>query len=57
MIHEGLQYGFGEFYWRTKPRGVRNIFFVAFFCKRPINLKIFIFLNIPGKTFTGSLIN
>ena len=57
MIHEGLQYGFGEFYWRTKPRGVRNIFFVAFFCKRPINLKIFIFLNIPGKDFTGSLIN
>ena len=24
MIIEGLQYGFGELYGRTKPRGVRN---------------------------------
>ena len=24
MIIEGLQYDFGELYWRTKPRGVRN---------------------------------
>ena len=23
---EGLQYGFGELYWRTKPRGVRKDF-------------------------------
>ena len=31
MIIEGQQYGFGELYWRTKPRGVRNnIFFVYF---------------------------
>ena len=27
MIIEGLQYGFGELFWRTKPRGVRNDFF------------------------------
>ena len=31
MIIEGLQYGFGELYWRPKPRGVRNDFFFAFF--------------------------
>ena len=31
MIIEGLQYGFGELYWRTEPRGVRNDFFFAFF--------------------------
>ena len=30
MIIEGLQYGFGESYWRTKPRGVRNDFFLLF---------------------------
>ena len=27
MVIEGLQYGFGVLYWRTKPRGVRNDFF------------------------------
>ena len=27
---EGLQYGFGELYRRTKPRGVRNDFFKEF---------------------------
>ncbi len=32
MIIEGLQYGFGELYWCTKARGVRNDFF-AFFKK------------------------
>ena len=31
MIIEGLQYGFGELYWRTKPRGVRNDFFLDIF--------------------------
>ena len=31
MINEGLQYGFGVLYWRTKPRGVRNDFFCIFF--------------------------
>ena len=31
MILEGLQYGFGELYWRTKPRGVRNDFFILIF--------------------------
>ena len=30
MIIEGLQYGFGELHWRTKPRGVRNDFFCIF---------------------------
>ena len=30
MTIEGLQYGFGELYWRTKPRGVRNDFFFIF---------------------------
>ena len=30
MIIEGLQYGFDELYWRTKPRGVRNDFFAYF---------------------------
>ena len=30
MIIEGVQYGFGELYWRTKPRGVRNDFFAYF---------------------------
>ena len=30
MLIEGLQYGFGELYWRTKPRGVRNDFFCIF---------------------------
>ena len=30
MIIEGLQYGFGELYWRTKPTGVRNDFFAIF---------------------------
>ena len=30
MIIEGLQYGFDELYWRTKPRGVRNDFFCIF---------------------------
>ena len=30
MIIEGLQYGFGELYWRTKPMGVRNDFFCIF---------------------------
>ena len=30
MIIEGLQYGFGELYWRTKLRGVRNDFFAYF---------------------------
>ena len=30
MIIEGLQYGFGELYSRTKPSGVRNIFFAFF---------------------------
>ena len=42
MIIEGLQYGFGELYWRTKPR-VSEIFFFAFFWKRPVNLKKFYF--------------
>ena len=42
MIIEGLQYGFGELYGRTKPRGVRNDFFKNFF-KRPINLKNWVF--------------
>jgi len=46
MIIEGLQYGFGELYWRTKPRGVRNDFF-CIFLKRPINPKKFNF----DKTF------
>ncbi len=45
MIIEGLHYGFGELSWRTKPRGVRNIFF-AFFLKRPINLEKFNFDQI-----------
>ena len=27
---EGLQYGFGELYRRTKPRGVRNDFLKNF---------------------------
>ena len=40
MIIEGLQYVFGESYWRTKPRGVRYDF-LHFFLKRPINLKKF----------------
>ena len=30
MIIEGLQYGFGELYWRTKPKGVRIYFFADF---------------------------
>ena len=30
MIIEGLQYGVGELYGRTKPRGVRNDFFLHF---------------------------
>ena len=30
MITEGLQYGFGELYWCTKARGVRNDFFLHF---------------------------
>ena len=38
MIIEGLQYGFGELYWRTKPRGVRNDFF-SFFLKTSNNPK------------------
>ena len=29
MIIEGLQYGFGELYSRTKPRGVRNYFYFS----------------------------
>ena len=33
---KGLQYGFGELYWRTKPRGVRKDFFI--FLKTPIKL-------------------
>ena len=37
MIIEGLQFGFGESYSRTKPRGVINDFSV-FFSKRPVNL-------------------
>ena len=31
MIIGGLQYGFGELYWRTKSRGVRNDFFKNFY--------------------------
>ena len=31
MIIEGLQYGFGELYSRTKSRGVRNYFLTYFF--------------------------
>ena len=46
MIIEGPQYVFGESYWRTKPRDVRNDYF-AFYWKRPINLKNFNF----DKTF------
>ncbi len=30
LIIKGLQYSFGELYWRTKPRGVRNDFFCKF---------------------------
>ena len=30
---EGLQYGFGELYRRTKPRGVRNDFLKGVFAK------------------------
>ena len=30
IIIEGLQYGFGQLYWRTKPRGVWNDFFCIF---------------------------
>ena len=30
MLIKGLLYGFGELYWRTKPRGVRNDFFAYF---------------------------
>ena len=37
MIIEGLQYGFGELFWRTKPRGVRNDFF-GIFLKTSIKL-------------------
>ena len=29
MKIEGLQYGFGELYNRTKPRGVRNYFYFS----------------------------
>ena len=42
MIIEGLQYGFGELYWRTKPRGVRNDFF-GIFLKTSIKLLKFNF--------------
>ena len=31
MILEGLQYGFSELFWRTKPRGVGKDFFLHIF--------------------------
>jgi len=45
MILEGLQYGFGELYCRTKPRGVRNDFF-CIFLKTPIKHLKFNFYKI-----------
>ena len=41
MKIEGLQYGFGELYSRTKPRVVRND---GYLLKRPINLIEFNYL-------------
>ena len=40
MIIEELQHGFGELYWRTKPRGVRNDFFFIFLKTsiKPLNI-------------------
>ena len=33
MLIEGLQFGYCELYWRTKPRGFRNDFFLHIFAK------------------------
>ena len=61
MIIEGLQYGFGESYWSTKPRGVRNDFFA--FSINSINIvseasdQQLQIMDIQFKAFKGTVVN